>query len=73
MTDVQAGKAQIFKTVWSVGFLGRMLGNMMGNFGQKALIDLVLPLAKYVLPDLTTKETSSILYKLERKLVEKGL
>ena len=45
----------------------------MGNFGQKALIDLVLPLAKYVLPDLTTKETSSILYKLERKLVEKGL
>ena len=41
-------------------------------FSKKALIDLPLPLAKDVLPDLATKETLSMLNEYERKISGKG-
>ena len=44
----------------------------MGKLGKKALIDLAFPLAKDVLPKLSTKETLSTLDKLERKVSGQG-
>ena len=44
----------------------------MGKLGKKALIDLTFPLAKHVLPKLSTKETLSTLDKLERKVSGQG-
>ena len=45
----------------------------MGNLGNKALLDLSVPLAKYVLPKLATKATSSILDKFEIKKSGQGV
>ena len=49
-----------------------MLVNVMGNLGKKALINLVLCLAKVISSKLTTEATSSILDKFERKISGKG-
>ena len=50
-----------------------MLGNVRGNLGKKALINLAVPLAKDVLPKLATKATSSLLAKFERKKMGEDL
>ena len=48
----QVIKAQLPKIIQSGGFLGKTLGNMMGNLSKIALIDLDVTLAKDVLPKL---------------------
>ena len=63
---VKLSIAQLSKINLSGGFLGKRLGNL----DKKALLDLAFPLAKDVLSKLTTKPTSSILIKFERKKVE---
>ena len=60
---VKLSIAQLSKINLSGGFLGKRLGNL----DKKALLDLAFPLAKDVLSKLTTKPTSSILIKFERK------
>ena len=55
------------------GFLGKRLGNMMGNLVKKELLDLAVPLAKNVLPKLATKATLSVLDEFERKKLDKKL
>ena len=44
----------------------------MGNLGKKALLDLVVPLDKYVLPKLATKTALSTLDKFQRKICGQG-
>ena len=46
LIDIKLGKAQLFKIIQSGGFLG----NMMSSLGKKALTDLTVTLAKFVLP-----------------------
>ena len=67
-TNVKLSKIQLCKTIQSGGFLGKTLGNMMGNLSKKVLLDLAVPLAKDVLPILAIKVTSSVLDKFERKI-----
>ena len=52
-------------------YLGKKLGNMMGNLSKKAFLDFAVPLAKDVLFNLATKATSSILDKFEREIIVK--
>ena len=62
-TDIKLSKAHLAKIIQSSGFHG----NMMGNLSKKALLHLSTSLAKYVLPKLATKATSSILDKNKNK------
>ena len=45
---------------------------MINNFGKKTLIDLAVPLAKDILPELATKEASPVIGKFERKISWQG-
>ena len=65
-TNVKLSKAQLSKIIQS----GRFLGNMIDNLGKKALKGLAAPLAKDILPKLTTKATWSVSAKFERKSSE---
>ena len=58
--------------IQSKGFFGKTLGNMMGKFGKKTLLDLAVPLAKDVLPNLATNANSSVLDKFERQVSGRG-
>ena len=71
-TNIKLSKDQLSKIIKSGGFLGKTIGNMLGNLDRKALLHLAAPLAKYVLHKLTNKTTSSILDKFERKIGGKG-
>ena len=71
--NIKLSKAQLAKIIHSGGFLGKILGNMVGNLGQQVIIDLIVPLAQYILPKLVTKATSSIVGKFEKKKVDKEL
>ena len=51
----------------SRGFLGKKFGNMMSSLDKKALLDLVICLAKDILLKLATKTTSFVLDKFEIK------
>ena len=51
----------------SGGFLGKTFGNMMSSLDKKALLDLVICLAKDILPKLATKTTSFVLDKFEKQ------
>ena len=62
-TDIRLSKAQISKIIQSPGFLGKTFGKL----GKKVLLDLAIPLAKDVLPNLATIATSSVLDKFEKK------
>ena len=62
-TDIRLSKAQISKIIQSRGFLGKTFGKL----GKKVLLDLAIPLAKDVLPNLATIATSSVLDKFEKK------
>ena len=64
--------AQLSKIIQSGRSLGKTLGNMMGNLGKKALLELAVPSAKDVLPRLATKATSFVLDKFERKISGEG-
>ena len=55
----------MFEIIISGGFLGKTLGNLIVNFDKKSPIDLAIPLAKDVLPNLTTKATSFFLFLLK--------
>ena len=43
---------------------------MIGKLGKETLTNIVVPLAKSVLPKLATKATSSAIDKFERKISE---
>ena len=48
-TDIKLSEAKLFKIIQSGGFLGNMLGNIMGDLGKKkALLDLAVSLDKDV-------------------------
>ena len=70
--DIKLDKAQLSKIIQSGGFLGKTLGNMIGNLGTYAVTDIAVPLTKDVLPKLATKTTLSILDKFERKISGQG-
>ena len=53
--DIELNKDQLPKIILSNGFLGKVLGNVMGNLVKKATFDLAVPLAKDVFPKLATK------------------
>ena len=44
----------------------------MGNVDKKASLYLAVPFAKYVLPNLITKATLSVLQKFDRKISGEG-
>ena len=52
--------------------LSKTFSNMMGKIGKEALIDLAVPLAKYVLTNLGTNTILSALDKFERKISGQG-
>ena len=63
------------KLIQSSRFLGKTLDNVMSNLGEKALLDLTVPLAKDLLPKLATKVTSSTKFKRKwtrRRKIKKG-
>ena len=64
-TDVRRSKIQLSKIIKSGGFLGKTLGNMIGNLSKKALLGLAVK--KDVLPKLEIKTTLSVLNKFEKK------
>ena len=66
-TDVRRSKIQLSKIIKSGGFLGKTLGNMIGNLSKKALLGLAVALKKGVLPKLAIKTTLSVLNKFEKK------
>ena len=70
-TDVRRSKIQLSKIIKSGGFLGKTLGNMIGNLSKKALLGLAVPLKKDVLPKLAIKTTLSVLNKFEKKKKKK--
>ena len=63
-TDIKLSKGQSSKIIQSVGFFN----NKIGKLGKEALMNLTVPLAKEILPNLAIKATSSILDKFERKI-----
>ena len=69
---MKLSKAPLSKIIQSGGFFGKTLGNKMSNLGQKALLDLTVPLAKDVFLKLATKVTSSVLDKFERNISWRG-
>ena len=71
-TDVKLSKAQLIKIIQSDRFLRKAFGNVISNLGKKALLDLVFPLAKDVLPKFASKATSSVLVKFDRKISWRG-
>ena len=68
-TDVRRSKIQLSKIIKSGGFLGKTLGNMIGNLSKKALLGLAVK--KDVLPKLAIKTTLSVLNKFEKKKKKK--
>ena len=69
MTDIKLSRVKITQLG---GFLGKMLDNMIGNLGEKTLLDLVIPFAKDVWPKVATKATLPALDKFERKISGRG-
>ena len=72
LIDINFSKTQLSKIIQSGMFLGKTVGNVMGNLCKKALIDFVA-LTNHILPIFTTKETSAILKTFERRLSDKEL
>ena len=62
-TDIRIRKAQISEIIQLGGFLGKTVGKL----GKKVLLGLAVPLAKDVLPKLSTKATFSVSDKFEKK------
>ena len=61
------------KIIQSGGFTGKMLSNVIGSLGKKALIDPAVPLANDVSSKLATKASSSVLDKFEREVSGQGV
>ena len=72
-TNINLSTAQLSKNIQSGGSLSKSLGNMMGDLGKKALLELAVPLPEDVLPRLATKAISFVLAKFERKISVQGL
>ena len=51
-----------------VGFLGKMIGNMIGKLGKKVQTRLTGLLAKNIIPQLRTKATLSLIDNFEKKI-----
>ena len=64
-TDIKINKAQLSKIIQSGGFLG----NMIAKLGKEALMKSAVPLAKYILPQIATRATSSVIDDFERKML----
>ena len=64
--DIKLSKAQLSKIIQSDKFLS----NMVGKLGKAALIKFAVPLAKDILPQLTTKTTLSLMDNLKEKFVK---
>ena len=60
------------KIIQSAGFIGKIIGNKVGNLGTKPLIDLSIPFVKDVLHKWSTKSISSILDNFKRNMSEQG-
>ena len=50
-----------------VGFLGKMIGNVIGKLGKKVQTKLAGLLAKNIIPQLRTKATLSLIDNFEKK------
>ena len=48
--------------------LGIFLGNMIATLGKEILTKSAVPLAKYILPQVATRATSSVIGDFERKI-----
>ena len=66
-------KAQLAKIIQPDGFLGKTLGNVIGNLDKKALVGPIVPLIKDCLPKLVSKATLFVLDKFERKVSGRGV
>lgn len=60
-TDITPNKVQLSKIIHSGEVFGKTLGNMTGNLGKKAPLDLGIPFVKDGLSKLATKAISFIL------------
>ena len=67
-TDIKLSNAQIFKIIQS----GGSFGSWLGNLGKRALTNIAIPLARYILAGLVSNLTSSAIDKFERKTSGKG-
>ena len=67
-TDIKLSKAQISKIIQGTGSFGSWLAHL----GKKALINVVVPLARDNLHGLESKLASSAINKSDRKLNGKG-
>ena len=64
-TDIKFSKAQLSNIIQSGGFLGKTFSNVRS---KKALIHLVVRLARDFLPKLATQAISFVLHKFNRKI-----
>ena len=67
-TDIKLIKTQISKIIQS----GGSFGSWLGNLGNKAQANIVIPLARDNLPGLVSNLTSNAINKFERKISGKG-
>ena len=67
-TEIKLSESQLTEIIYSGEFLGKPLGNLV----KEVLLDLVVPLAKDVLPKLASKTTSFVLDQFKRKISRKG-
>ena len=72
LTDIKLSKAQLSKIIQSGEFFVTTLGNVIGNLGKKAQMDLAVLWIKF-LPKLATNATLLVLDKFERKKVGEEL
>ena len=66
-------KTHLAKIIQPDGFLGKTLGNVIGNLDKKALVGPIVPLIKDCLPKLVSKATLFVLDKFERKVSGRGV
>ena len=67
-TDIRLSKAQISKIIQS----GASSSSWLGNSGEKARINIAIPLATDSLPELVSNLVSNATNKFERKISGKG-
>ena len=65
--DIKLGKSQLSKRIQSAGFVDKTLGNIMGNLGKNAILDLAASLTKDVLPKYELKQLRLHLINLKEK------
>ena len=68
LTDIKLRQRQLPKIIQSGELFVKTLGNISGKLSKKDLLDLAIPLAKDVLPNLATKASLSVLDEFGRKI-----